>query len=169
MNPPHEVSLLFTSVQGLLSLAGALRNITIDDLAYSRGHCAEYFVLKSVTCFGGCRPGDCNHAVMRNAVSVCRTRIKSTSRSLPGGTLSACARYRRASSVSRSSKVSLCFTRRRTWVIRRSSHATGPRLCLSGCVPARLSGDRQTLSSWLRPHDRGLMFLCAFLYRRSER
>src|SRR4051812_24231877 len=93
-------------------------HVSIDDLGYSQRHYATYFLLISNTCFGACRPGDRSHSVMFNAVSACRTRCKISSRALlPGGSFSASAWKRRASSASRSSKVSLCVTRLRAWVM----------------------------------------------------
>src|SRR3954447_22966929 len=93
-------------------------HVSVHDLGHSQRHHATYFLLISNTCFGACRPGDRSHSVMFSAVSACRTRCKISSRALlPGGSLSASAWKRRASSASRSSKVSLCVTRRRTRVM----------------------------------------------------
>ena len=76
-------------------------------------------------CLGGRRPGDVSHSLMCAAVSACRARRTSVSRSIPGGAPSASRRRRAASSVSRFSSVANCLKRSRS------------------CMPCSLSGWRE--------------------------
>jgi hypothetical protein len=65
--------------------------------------------------FGEAKPGERSHSFIREAVSACCALRKIMSRALlPKGSFSASSLNRRACSASRSSKVNVCLTRRRT-------------------------------------------------------
>lgn len=77
---------------------------------------------REVAHLGGAKPGEHSQSFMREAVSACRARRSIRSRVLLySGILSASSLNRRASSASRSSKVSVCLTRRRI-AISRTNH-----------------------------------------------
>jgi hypothetical protein len=65
----------------------------------------------------GCNPGDVSHSFIREAISVCLALRISSSRSIPGGNVSACSLRRFASSASRFSKENVCLIRRRSMAI----------------------------------------------------
>jgi transposase len=77
---------------------------------------------REVAHLGGAKPGEHRQSYMRESVSACRARRRIRSRVLLySGILSASSLNRRASSASRSSKVSVCLTRRRI-AISRTNH-----------------------------------------------
>ena len=77
------------------------------------GYTYFFPLARSLSSFGGRSPGEVSHASICDAVPACRARLKSNSRAVPGGSLSAASLKRRASSASRSWKVFSCLMRRR--------------------------------------------------------
>ena len=84
--------------------------------------------------FGACNPGDESQSFMREAVSACRALRIRSSRTIPGGRVSASSLSRFASAANRSSKETACLTRRLCMASSRCSWKSG-----SKQVPRTLS------------------------------